>query len=78
MEKFVPYEKLSKRRKRELDMQRRGSWGEISPTTRRTPNPKAYKRQKVRKWRDDVGFGPFALFALPSFLSYIKGLHPHT
>ena len=50
MEKFIPYEKLSKKKKRELDRQRRGSWGVCSPVTRRPENPKAYNRQKTRQW----------------------------
>ena len=48
MEKFIPYEKLSKKRKRALDAARRGSWGGLSPVTRRPENPKAYKRKKAR------------------------------
>ena len=35
MDKFVPYEKLSKKKKRELNAQRRKTWGNISPVTRR-------------------------------------------
>lgn len=49
MDKFVPYEKLSKKKKRELNAQRRKTWGNISPVTRRPPNPKAYNRKKTRK-----------------------------
>ena len=48
MEKFIPYEKLSKKEKRALDAARRGSWGGLSPVTRRPENPKAYKRKKAR------------------------------
>ena len=48
MEKFIPYEKLSKKQKRALDAARRGSWGGLSPVTRRAENPKAYKRKKAR------------------------------
>ena len=42
MEKFIPYEKLSKKEQRQRDAQRRGSWQGISPVTRRAENPKAY------------------------------------
>ena len=31
--KFVPYGKLSKKKKRELDRARRGGWGGMSPVT---------------------------------------------
>ena len=49
MEKFVPYGKLSKKKRRELDARRRGSWGNVNPVTRRSENPKAYDRNKARK-----------------------------
>ena len=39
MEKFVPYEKLSKKAKREADSQRRGSWNGVNPVSRKSPNP---------------------------------------
>lgn len=53
MKKFIAYEKLSKKKKRELDRKRRGSWNGINPVTRRPADPKAYKRTKARKWIDD-------------------------
>lgn len=49
MEKYVPYDKLSKKKRRELDARRRGSWGALNPVTRKPANPRAYKRRK-RKW----------------------------
>ena len=52
MEKFIPYEKLSKKKKRELDAGRRTVWA-ISPVTRRPENPKAYHRRKAQKRTDD-------------------------
>ena len=62
MEKFIPYEKLSKKKKRELDRKRRNTWGSLNPVTRNTANPKAYDRRKARKRdRDDLTTGPFAL-----------------
>ncbi len=48
MEKFVPYEKLSKKQKRALNARHRETWA-ISPVTRRPENPKAYQREKTRK-----------------------------
>ena len=53
MEKFISYQKLSKKKQRELDAKRRGSWGGINPVTRKPANPKAYHRKKARKWSDD-------------------------
>ncbi len=57
MEKFIPYEKLSKKKKRELDRKRRVEWN-MNPVTRRPENPKAYKRRKTRLW-DDSSSGSF-------------------
>ena len=54
MEKFIPYEKLSKKKKRELDAGRRTVWA-ISPVTRKSENPKAYNRKKAQKRMDDPG-----------------------
>ena len=65
MEKFIPYEKLSKKKQRELDRKRRNTWGSLNPVTRNTANPKAYNRQKARKWnRDDYPTVPSAFPAL--------------
>ena len=56
MEKFIPYEKLSKKEKRKLDTAKRNTWGELNPVTRKPENPKAYNRNKARNWkRDDHG-----------------------
>ncbi len=54
MEKFIPYEKLSKKKKRELDAARRMVWT-ISPVTRRPENSRAYNRKKAqnRRWEPD-------------------------
>ena len=48
MEKFIPYEKLSKRDKRKLDLTRRQTWGELNPVTRKPTNSKAYNRRKAQ------------------------------
>ena len=59
MGKFIPYEKLSKKKKRELDAARRETWN-LNPVTRRPENPKAYNRRKAQKWRDDSISVPFS------------------
>ena len=33
MEKFISYEKLSKKEKRKIDQARRQTWGELNPVT---------------------------------------------
>ena len=54
MDKLIPYEKLSKKKKRELDAGKRTVWA-ISPVTRKPDNPKAYNRRKAQKRMDDPG-----------------------
>ena len=62
MEKFIPFAKLSKKKKRELANKARGTWGGLNPVTRIPDPPKAYKRQKARKWdREDPDSGAFCL-----------------
>ena len=51
MEKFIPYEKLSKKEKRKLDKARRQTWGDLNPVTRKPENSKAYSRNKARNWQ---------------------------
>ena len=58
MEKFIPYEKLSKKKRRALDAKRREVWP-ISPITRKPENPKAYKRKKARRMDDNSSSVPF-------------------
>ena len=52
MERFIPYEKLSKKKQRELNAARRGTWT-INPVTRKPANTKAYNRKTARNWKDD-------------------------
>ena len=53
MEKFIPYEKLSKKEKRKMDLAKRQTWGELNPVARKPPNSKAYNRNKSRNWMRD-------------------------
>lgn len=62
MDKFVPYEKLSKKKKKEMNAERRTSW-QISPITRKPENPKAYNRRKAQDWKRD-GSGPVLFSAI--------------
>lgn len=46
MEKFVSYEKLSKKEKKKLDSAKRRDWQGLNPVTRvADENKKAYKRK---------------------------------
>ena len=57
---FIPYEKLSKKRQREICRAQRGTWGMINPITKRPERFDAYKRHeekaniaKARRWNDN-------------------------
>ena len=52
MDKFIPYEKLSKKQQKAYNARKRRTWS-INPVTRRPDDPKAYKRKKTRKWDQD-------------------------
>lgn len=62
MEKFIPYEKLSKKKRRALNAKHREVWP-ISPITRKPENPKAYNRKKAQRTDfDDTRSVPFLSF----------------
>ncbi len=54
MEKLIPYEKLSKKEKRKIDVCKRSTWGELNPVTRKPENSKAYNRSKAQRWKKDL------------------------
>ena len=54
MEKFIPYEKLSKKEKRKLDQARRQTWGDLNPVTRKPENSKAYNRKRAQAWKKEL------------------------
>ena len=77
MNNFIPYEKLSKKKKRELDNSRRGTWGELNPVTRRPAPTKAYNRSKARKWNyDDSSSVLYVLYSASGFIVSSRQL-PH-
>jgi len=45
---IIPMKKRSKREQRKHNALKRGTWGAINPVTRKPPNPKAYKRIKIK------------------------------
>lgn len=49
MNTFIPFDKMSKKQKKELAKTYRGSWGALNPVTRKPENPKAYNRKKIRR-----------------------------
>ena len=54
MEKYIPYEKLSKKEKRKVDAMRRNTWGELNPVTRKPANSKAYNRKRSQDWKKEL------------------------
>ena len=52
MEKFIPYEKLSKKEKRKLDNARRQTWGALNPTTRKSDNIRSTTEKSGRIGRE--------------------------
>ena len=52
-DKFVPRDKMSKKDRKELDNQKRNTWGNTNPVTRVQPNKKAYDRKRDKKIEDE-------------------------
>ena len=61
VKKFIPYEKLSKRKQREINAKKRTDWGNINPITRKAPDPKVYQRKKSWNWNDEFQNQDFLL-----------------
>ena len=51
MDKFTPYEKLSKKEQRKINNAKRTTWGDLNPVTRKPANSKAYNRKKAQAWK---------------------------
>ena len=64
MNKFILREKLGKNARRKLDAERRGTWGAISPITRKAKNEKSYNRKKARREMDVNPDGLFLFYPL--------------
>ena len=65
MEKFIPFEKLSKKKQRELNNLKRSGWGNLNPVTRKTENKKAYNRKKHHRPSEYENDGAFNILQLP-------------
>lgn len=50
---FVPYDKMSKKDKRQIDREKRGDWGGIDPRTRREDKDKYKRRKQKQREKDD-------------------------
>lgn len=51
MNEFIPFDKLSKKKKSEANKKLRRTWGSLKPVTRKPPKPKAYDRNKEKASR---------------------------
>ena len=70
MEKFIPYEKLSKKEKRKMDLAKRQTWGELNPVTRKPENSKAYNRKRTQDWKKELlNCTPFLSTSIIPYLS---------
>ena len=49
MDKYVTLDKMNKKQKREFYNMRRGTWGELSPVTKKVKNGKAYDRNRLKR-----------------------------
>lgn len=49
MDKFISFNKLSKKKQREENQKRRRTWGGLNPITRKPENPAAYNRRKAKR-----------------------------
>ena len=54
MEKFVPYEKMTKKEKRKIDAMRRGSWGDVNPVTRKVESKKTSNRKRTQDGKKEL------------------------
>ena len=70
MEKHIPYEKLSKKEKRKLDLARRNTWNSLNPVTRKPLNSKAYNRKRTQDWKKEL---MIPLWAAASRAAYRPG-----
>ena len=68
MKDFVPYEKMSKKKKRELDKKRRSTWT-LSPVTRVAETDKKHYSRKT-KHKNSGSDDPLPLFRFCYFCAY--------
>jgi hypothetical protein len=47
--KFVPFEKLSKKEQKKINLQKRNNWNGCNPTTKVVPSAKQYSRKTKHK-----------------------------
>ena len=48
MERYIPVDKLSKKRKKAYYAAKRGSWNGVNPVSRQVPSKKIYNRKQAK------------------------------
>ena len=64
MKKFVEYEKLSKKQKKEIDRAKRATWGGVVPVTKKIESAKIYSRKRHQRRDWESGAGVFVLMGI--------------
>ena len=59
--KHISYDKLSKKKQRQIDRLKRGTWYGVKPVTRAPKSSKAYDRREAQDWKKDSGPVLFSL-----------------
>ena len=62
MKKFIAYEKLSKKEQKELNAEKRKTWGDVKPITKVKPSAKLYNRKKKQDLTSYSKLNPVFLF----------------
>ena len=70
-ERFIPYEKLSKKEKKKIDSIRRGNWNGVDPVTKVVKSKKLYTRKGRRN--DKESFEPYFFAFRRLFLCFYLG-----
>ena len=65
MEKFIPYEKLSKKEQQKINKAKRRTWGDLNPVIRKPENSKAYNRNRAQAWKKNLPDLRSAIFLVP-------------
>jgi hypothetical protein len=50
---YICYKKLSKKKRREVDREKRATWGDTAPVTKTIASAKLYNRKKTQRWQGE-------------------------
>ena len=64
MEKYISYEKMSKKQQKLVNASKRGSWGNVKPITKIKASAKVYNRKKQTSQDYGYSFGGSAFFSI--------------